>query len=426
MKTPELERMLTDPEGLKILSERARSIRDRYGSAEGVDDRPAARQRAVEPRSHELRPTPEEIRANDDDHIARGVASTEPARFLPSEIAGLSPPLEGVSPAEILQEASRRCREDPSPANRLFVEDVLNHLTTIGELDSRAEKAVQQAIDLLAEAGAEADSIGSRFYQHANYHGWSFYVDHAPGWVYRLLTSVGSSYNDAISSLYVTVSAGDRGEAILFEHGRFVGRYARFPGTPGTTAWTGYVGGFINDRTSSILAVRRFSPEREVPIALGSLGLRGQVEEYMAGIDRISLRGAPVITWDMWPEFSPSRRYIYLRIPVRVDVPYWFDYDAEIRYWIYLYVDGAGGLHGYTDWYGCWVEGGVKSGSIADRIMSELPSTLGAIDTRLAGAFSLVTPLVGPLERQYFLPGKVGATGHTDDDVTVVLVKRHG
>lgn len=424
MKKQELERMLMDPEGLKKLSERALAIKQKYGESEAAEGQPVLRQQLVELQSHKPRPTPEEMRFNDDDHFARGVPLAEPGRFPLSQIAGLLPALEKAGPPEILEKLTARCRAEPSPANQLLLEDAINQLTTIGELDERTEKLVQQAIDLLAQAGAKGDSIWGRFYQHANYRGWSYYLNHGPGWVYRLVTRLGGSYNDAISSLYVGTSSNDRGMMILFEHERFRGRYACFPGTPGTTVWTNYVGDFINDRTTSILAVRRFNPEKEVSIALGSLGLSGRIQEYVASVPRISMRGNPIITWDMWPDFDPSRRYIYLRIPVRVDVPYWFDYDAEIRYWIYLYVDSAGSLHAYTAWYGCWVEGGVKSDSISDRIMNELPATLGTIDTELANVLSLVTPLLGPLERQYFLPGTAAATGHADDDVTIVLVRR--
>jgi hypothetical protein len=211
---------------------------------------------------------------------------------------------------------------------------------------------------------------------------------------------------------------------IIFQDKNFRGRYGRFVGTPGTTEYTNYVGSFLNDRTSSILSVRRFNPEKEVVVSLGSLGLREKITEYADGIDRVSLRGNPILTWDMWPSFSPSKRYIYLRIPVRIDVPNWFDYDAEIRYWIYLYVNSAGNLIAYVDYYGCWVESGVKSGSISDKIMEALPGTLGTINTELANSIGLVAPLLGPLERQYFLPGTAGSTGNTDDDITLVLVKR--
>lgn len=424
MKKIEFERMLMDPEGIKAVAERAKVIKEKYGESEAAHGLPASRQRFVEPRGYEVRPTPEEIRINDDDHFARGNLMAEVNHFLPEDIAPFIQKSEKADAREILAKLVERCRKEPSQPNQFLVEDAINWLTSAGEPDSKTEKLIEEAINILGQPREGSDSIWSRFYQHSNYGGWSYFLNHGPGWVYRLVSWIGSSYNDAISSLFVGTSTGDRGEMILFEHDQFRGRYARFSGTPGTTVWTNYVGGFMNDRTSSILAVRRFNPEKEVSVALGSLGLRGRIAEYAAGIERISLRGDPILTWDMWPSFSPSRRYIYLRIPVTVDVPNWWDYDAEIRYWVYLYVNSAGNLGAYVDWYGCWVESGVKSGSIANRIMEALPGTLGTINTELANAIALVAPLLGPLERQYFLPGIAGNTGHTEDDVTIVLVRR--
>ena len=424
MKKLDFEMMLMDPKGLEALAARAKAIREDYGGSVAAEGQPALRQLFIEPRDYEIRPTWEEVRRNDDDHFARENLMADLGRFLPAEIAHRQTESEKGDPGEILAMLTERCRSDPSMANQLLIEDAVNGLVAAGEPDSDTEKMVERALTVLGQSKEGSDSIWSRFYQHANYHGWSYFLNHGPGWVYRLVSWIGSSRNDAISSLYVGTSAGDRGEMILFEHRGFVGRYARYPGRSGATVWTNYVGGFINDRTSSILAVRRFDPEKEVAVALGSLGLGGRVSEYAAGVPRISLRGSPIITWDMWPSFSPSRRFVYIRIPVRVDVPNWWDYDAEIRYWIYLYVNGAGNLGGYVDWYGCWVESGIKSGSIADRIMDALPDTIGTLNTELANSISLVAALVGPLERQYFLPGTAAATGNTEDDVTIVLVRR--
>lgn len=426
MRKLDLERMLMDPEALKRLTDRASAIREREGEFGRTQGQPASQLRAVEPLAYEVRPTPEEIRANDDDH-------PPVKRNLLADIGRFFPELEKEDPRRVLSILTDRLSEDPSQAGQFLVEDAINRLVSVGELDGEAQKLVDEAMRTLNSVmheegkGKKEDCIWSRLYRHSNYGGRSFFVFHGPGWVYRLVRVSSLSavnLNDRISSLYTAASAHEAGgEVILFQHDRYVGRYARFGGTPGTTVWTSYVGGFINDRTSSILVARRFNPEKEVSIALGSLGLRDEIAGFAGAVARVSLRGDPIITWDMWPPFSPSRRFIYVRVPVRVDVPNWFDYDAEIRYWIYLYVDGAGALHGYVNWYGAWVEGGILTGKILDRIMDALPGTLGEINTRLSDALSLAT-LLGPLERQYFLPGTAGSTGHTEDDVTIVLVRR--
>lgn len=123
----------------------------------------------------------------------------------------------------------------------------------------------------------------------------------------------------------------------------------------------------------------------------------------------------------MWPSFSPSQKCIYVRVPICIDVPHWFDYDAEIRLWIYLYIDHAGHARGYVAWYGAWVEGGVKSGAILDRLMNEIPNHTGAVNQRIVSALQTLDAFT--FQRLYYLPGEAHHTGHINDDVSIVLVK---
>jgi hypothetical protein len=443
MKKLELEKMLMDPDGLKKMSERAIGIKQKYGE---VEAQPVSKIRPVEPLSHEPKPTTDEIKANDLDHIER--------RNLLANIEHFLPEMTKKGPKEILSVLTSRYHENPSINNQFLLEDAINRLTSQGELDEKSEKIVDEAIKTLGisqkikggtKEGVESDiiwsrdSLWSRLYQHSDYRGRSFFVNHRSRSVYRLIRASALnavSLNEAISSLYVDASAtGVGGQVILFQHDRCVGRYATFPtmpGAPSTAAFTPYVGDFINDRTSSILIVRRFNNELP-PIALGSLGLRDEIATFAGSVPRISLRGNPIITWDMWPEGpetgsdphpnAPSKRFIYIKIPVEVDVPNWLDYDAEIRYWIYLYVDSAGTLRGYVDYYGAWVEGGVKHDSILDRIMDALPGTIGTINARLNDALSMAAAF-GPFNQQYFLPGTASNSGNTNDDVSLILVRR--
>lgn len=429
MKKIELERALMDPEGLKKLSERASIIKQKHCEGRG---NPSFKVRNVQPLPHQVRPTLDEIRLNDLDHIERRDLLANIGRFLPE--------LAKESPNSALELLTRRYNEHPSITNQFLVEDAINRIVSKGKLDSQTEKLVDNAIKVLSSVpkgtketgGKESeqvkDSIWSRLYQHSDYEGSSYFVNHGPGWVYRRIrvSSLNAvDLNDRISSLYVDASSTEiGGKVILFQHDRFVGRYAIFPTTPGAPderAFTPYIGDYINDRTSSILVVRQY--DNELAFSLGSFGLRDDIEELVSNVPDISLRDDPIITWDMWPSFSPDRRYIYLRIPIEVEIDWWPNYDAEIRFWIYLYVDNRGSLRGYVDWYGAWVEGGIKSDSVLEGIMDALPDRLPDIQDRLDDALNAAA-LFEPFDRQYFLPGTAGSTGHTNDDVTLVLVRR--
>ncbi len=275
-------------------------------------------------------------------------------------------------------------------------------------------------------------SIWTRLYQHSNYRGRStfanlYYQPNPPtylriskGWLDAV------NLHDSVSSLETGASSSERGgNVILFQDSHFRGRYASFSATPGSTVRTPNLSSEnFNDRMSSGLLVRRYSSELR-PIALGDLGsppLRQQIGDLASSIPRLSKRGNPVITWDMWPGFSPSYNYIYVRVPVRVDVPNWFDYDAEIRLWLYLYVNGAGKVRGHVAWHGAWVEGGWKTGSILDRLMEGIPGRIGDVNSRISDALSSLQALT--FVKLYYLPGRVDHVGHVNDDVSIVLVKQ--
>ena len=431
MKKLELERMMMDPEGLKILSERASTIRQKYGEGKGKEI-PAFKVRNVQPLPNQVRPTPAEIKANDLDFIEKQDLFANIGRFIPE--------LAKETPKSALKLLIQRCSKKPSRANQFLVEDAINRIISQGKPDNQTEKLIDEAIKFLGSPGIPVketdgkesehgiDSIWSRLYQHSDYEGASLFVNHEPGYVYRRIrkSSLDAVHlNDRISSLYVDASNAEvGGKVIIFQNDRFGGRYAIFPTTPGNPdqrVWTSYVGDYMNDKASSILVVRQY--ENELSFSLGSFGLRDDIEELVGDVPDISSRGNPVITWDMWPGFSPERRYIYLKIPVEVEINNWPNYDAEIRLWIYLYVNDGGSLRGYVDWYGAWVEGGVKRDRVLDGIMDALPDRLPDIQDRLDDALNLAA-LFEPYERQYFLPGTAGSTGHTEDDVTLVLVRR--
>ncbi len=432
MKTIDLEKMLMDPEKLKELTERASSIKQKEGVTGRTDGNPAENFRVAEPLLHEVRPTPKEIKGNSEDFSVAGSLLYEIGRILPD--------LEKKDPRGVLKILMERCKKDPSEGNQLLVENAINRLT-LGVLDAEAERLVDEVIEVLTtpkEKGKgekkqqeqKLDSIWSRVYRHANYGGNSAFLHHGPGWVYRLFYSGflhSVNLHDRISSLYIDASRGETaGLAVLFQHNRFRGRYAMFPTTAGDPTQRNrisYVGSFINDRTSSILIVRRFNNELTIPFVSSYPGdLRHEIRDFVNSVPRISPRGTPVITWDVWPDFD-RRRFIYIRIPIRVDVPHWFDYDAEVRYWIYPYVNSADTLRAYIAWYGAWVEGGVKTGSIMDQLMDNIPSSFSSVNSMLNQGLDMIN-MFRPFRRQYFLPGAASSQGHTNDDITLVLVRR--
>jgi hypothetical protein len=198
----------------------------------------------------------------------------------------------------------------------------------------------------------------------------------------------------------------------------------------------------MNDRTSSVLLARRFSNERVR--AIGDPVSKALIANIVADVGKVErLRGDPVFTWDMWPDGGdshpndPDKRFVQIKIPVEIDVNNWFNYDAEIWLWFYLYIGqpsrplfGEGGeLRGHLAHYGAWVEGGIISDKVLDGIMDALPSQFGAIEMLLNTLVGSVNA-AAPFTNVFLLPGDQSQfvdarylEGHVDDNVSVVLLK---
>jgi hypothetical protein len=450
MERSEIERLLLTSEGVETLAENGRRLSS-ITDTEHDPTRPVTKIRPVGLSPASSRATPEQVNANDLTNIRR--------RGLLADIGKYVPDLADKSPHKSLSILVDRYREEPSEANSFLVQDAINRLTHVGELDSTTTRLVSSAIEALAsvklpgqEGSEDKDSIFSSLFQDSDFKGRSLLTYLGPSSQY---SSVRQSFldnvdlNDRISSLTLDASAGEfRGDVILFQNDRFFGRFTQIrtnARTPTLQVSVEYVGSHINDQTSSLLLVRRYSDESS--LALGNPIINSAISSIVSNVEGIrNLRGDPTFTWDMWPEGGddhpndPNKQFVQVKIPVRINVSNWPDYDAEIWLWFYLYVgygirhNGTprilpGYLDGYLAYYGCWVESGLISGSIADRIMGALPGHVGQIDAKLDEELSRVN-MRAPYSGVYLLPGNqagfdgVAYEGNVSDNVTVVLTKR--
>ena len=104
------------------------------------------------------------------------------------------------------------------------------------------------------------------------------------------------------------------------------------------------------------------------------------------------------------------------------------DAYAQVRYWIYLFVDSTGQLQGHTAYWGYYVSTTCFltqciTNDIASALAQKIPGTTGQVDRLVAQAVALAN-VGAPYRFTYFLPGKNQFAGSTWDDVTVVAVKR--
>jgi hypothetical protein len=354
-------------------------------------------------------------------------------------MAGLHHPIAvdtALSPEQSLEAAAKAYRESPSKRTAIQLEMAINRIGVTWRNDDTAGALMDKAVDALSEKvekdvsqGYVSDNVYARLYQHSDFRGGQIFTNLSldaflSGW--SNLSS--SGFNDRISSLTLSASPDEiGGRLILFQNDRFRGRYSRYEVAGGEENRVAYIGGYLNDRTTALFVQRFYPDERQVN--LGWLISAQSISEVVDETPKIYNRGDRILAWDLYPDGrdghpnESSRAYIYLRIPIYVEVNNWFDYEAEIRYWINMYVDGSGTLHADLEYYGAWVEGGIISGSVMDGLMADtgIPASLD----RVRNSFSMLAAFFnvgGPYRSVHLLPGRYDPEGHTDDDVTIVLV----
>lgn len=421
MKKADLEALFMDCDRLKALCEQMHQCRP--CPAKPGSGKPKARLQPAPSDAREPGPTPEDVRYN------RG--------FLGAPYTRADLFRSGKSAEAQLREAVDHYRAEPSARGAVLIEMAINRIGVSGRPDKELDRLVEEAKTLLAEklngkdeGGFQGDNVTGTIYEHPDFHGASMFVNLSAGGLLTGFVSLGAfNFNDKVSSARHSASVDEvGGRLFLFQNDRFLGRYLKLDAGGGQNPSLASLGSFMNDRTSSVLIYRKSPNEISKPI--GDLVTPDQITDVIASQDDLSPRGDPIITWDMFPDGKDGhpnetgKMYVYIRIPVTVAVPHWFDYDAEIRFWIYPFVTQDGRVHAQLDYYGAWVEGGAISDDVLDGLMGPdgIVTSLGQVNGLIGPATDLVN-LFGPFSGSYLLPGRNDDMGETDDDVTIVLVK---
>lgn len=183
----------------------------------------------------------------------------------------------------------------------------------------------------------------------------------------------------------------------------------------------------FNDRTRSLLLVNASkAPEFRVSFRDKFLDTWNTTIDAQLGSDA-SRKGDPLMTWTAYPAntsyLSPDQIYLLIQQGLNINLDWWPDYDARIGYHLYLYLDAAGKLQGYVQRWSAWVEGGVKSGQIMDKLKPKVIAGMATINEKLKTSFSTLPAFKG----FYYLPGRQLSPvtglekGTTWDDVTLVF-----
>jgi hypothetical protein len=171
----------------------------------------------------------------------------------------------------------------------------------------------------------------------------------------------------------------------------------------GGTSWWSYVGDALNDRIESAILVNRDKDEFVV-------GLKDHIaRDFAAGMDeqlagtQVSRNGEPRVYTTFWPGHDPDKTFVSIEQNLNVALDWWPDYDAQVRYDIYLYLDDAGTVRGHVAWVHVWVEGGVFSGDIFDSLQPKLVNGAATVTTKIQAKLALFASF--RFFSLYLLPG---------------------
>jgi hypothetical protein len=269
-------------------------------------------------------------------------------------------------------------------------------------------------------------AIHTDFYIDINFGGSvdSFTLDNS--WRYSWVV-FGSKFRDNISSFRSTAYDGFNGNAYAFTGNHFLGGYLALNMSDGGTSWWNYVGSALNDKIESAILVNRNSNELVV-------GLKEQIaDDFVTGMDeqlagtQVSRNGDPRIFTTFWPGYDPDKSFVSIEQDLNVALDWWPDYDAQVRYDIYLYLDNVGTVRGYVAWVYVWVEGGIFSGDIFESLQPRLVSGADTLTSRIQEKLAIFSSF--HFSSLYLLPGprpsgNFGDIHDAHEDSTLVLWPR--
>lgn len=268
-------------------------------------------------------------------------------------------------------------------------------------------------------------SVHADFFKHKDFSG-SLQSFNLPNNYRYWWIKFGSPLKNEISSFRAHAHSGFNGNVYGMTDNNFLGDYASLNMGEGSTSWWNYVGGSLNDDIESALLINRNKNELV-------LGLKEYIApDFISGMDeklagtQVSRSGEPRIYSLFWPGHDSSRTFVSIEQDLHVALDWWPDYDAQVRYDVFLYLDANRHIQGYVAWVYVWVEGGIFSGKIYNELQPKLVAGAGTLTEKIQAKLSLFS--FTTFRDLYLMPGpkpsgSFGDAGNTKSDSTLVLVR---
>lgn len=268
-------------------------------------------------------------------------------------------------------------------------------------------------------------AVHAEFYKHKDFGGSVETFDLNNSYRYWWI-KFGSNLGNEVSSFRANAFYGFDGNVYALTKKNFLGDYLSLNMDENWTAWWSWVGSDLNDDVESALLINRNKDELEIEVAdLIMDDFKSGMDDALEG-KPVKRKGDPKIYSLFWPGHDPSRKFVSIEQDLRVELDWWSDYDAKVRYDVYLYLNSSGNIRGYVAWTYCWVEGGVFSGRIFDDLHPQLVAGASTLNTKIQEKLSLLSFFT--YRGLYLLPGSqpsssFGDIGNAKDNSTLVLVR---
>lgn len=271
----------------------------------------------------------------------------------------------------------------------------------------------------------------ARIFEHNNFTGRQVFIDN-PGPSRYLLSTFGFlnelGFNDITSSVRLSASSATPWNmCYLFEASRFQGNFRCFAynGNRDISSLPGF-----NDVTSSVLLVSHDPTARKSLLQVRQLAgtrIDNAIDDQLRGISEVSRNGNTKLSFaiDMFEIGQFGRDLVKLEVPLRIHTPWPFsDYNAKIGYYVDLFITGTNVLQGAVVGWWYWIEGGILTGSIENRLRPQVINNAAAVEAQLN---SMLRELNWHRWTDvYLLPGACSGegsdySGHLEDECTIVL-----
>lgn len=136
-----------------------------------------------------------------------------------------------------------------------------------------------------------------------------------------------------------------------------------------------------------------------------------------------------------FPSYDPNAMLVRIEQKLVIELDCWWDYDARVQFDLQFLLNGNM-IDGFCKWYWVWVEGGVFSQQIFDKLAPKMHAACGTLTAKLKEKLALLNfgaALAGyKFGSIYVLPGAqptfppsgpFGRVGNSHEDCCVVVTR---